>query len=413
MTKTVVKNALYTAQAEIPLVFVRYLEGRTNERVLEVVLVYSGVDRFDTIIEPRGMKTDPKVVVVDYNHKGVSTGAYLRNVRVEKNYKIENGEVLEEALVGEIHVPQDAEMFYHTREGEKKSNGNLHEAVTKGQVQSVSVEFRPYKGKQRTDIKTGITTFEEWDLIRLSLLDVAPGQPYSGIKITRSLIIDNNNMQRYLNTLVKYNNKFGIISKELEETDSTTQTVAYLDGSGEEEVTFSNNEETNRPKYADIGEYLLSQVKNEANEDKSEEQDSQENDTQRDILITKGTNPAGDPATPPAADNKPANAEEAPVEDEMRKTISELSNRVASLEDTIKKMAGVSEEAGDQPETTRSIPIRVDDVPEKKQSRGGSEVIERHQLAEPASDSSEKQSLEDEQTRQWQQEYRLSNKGTR
>lgn len=191
MTKESVLERQYQVQAEIPLAFMRFLETRTDERVLEVVLVYNGVDRFDTIIDPTGMRTDPNVVTVDYNHKGVNTGAYLRNVRIEENYKIENGETLERALVGDIHIPKDSEMFYTTREGEKKTNGNLYEAVTKGQVRSVSVEFKPYLGKQITDTKTGITTFREWDLIRLSLLDVTPGQPYSGIKITRSLIQNN------------------------------------------------------------------------------------------------------------------------------------------------------------------------------------------------------------------------------
>jgi hypothetical protein len=140
------------------------------------------------------MKTDPNIVVVDYNHRGVSTGSYLRNLRVEKNYKLENGDVLEEALVGDIHIPKDAEMFFHDKEGIKRSNGNLYEAVNKGQIQSVSVEFRPYKGKQITDTKTGITTYREWDLLKLSLLDVVAGQPYSGFKIIRSLIQNNQNM---------------------------------------------------------------------------------------------------------------------------------------------------------------------------------------------------------------------------
>jgi hypothetical protein len=192
---TTEKQLEYQVQAEIPLAFMRYLETRTDERVLEVVLVYNGVDRFDTVIEPEGMRTDPNVVTVDYNHKGVNTGAYLRNVRVASNYKLDDGTVLEQALVGNIHIPKDSEMFFMDKEGQKRSNGNLFEAVTKGQVRSVSVEFRPYQGKQITDTKTGITTFREWDLIRLSLLDVTPGQPYSGIKITRSLINNQNNME--------------------------------------------------------------------------------------------------------------------------------------------------------------------------------------------------------------------------
>jgi len=190
MTKEAILD--YQIQAEIPLAFMRFLENRTDERVLEVVLVYNGVDRYDTIIDPEGMRSDPNIVTIDYNHRGVNTGAYLKNVRVENNYKLEDGTILEKALIGNVHIPQDAEMFFMDKDGQKRSNGNLYDAVSKGQVRSVSVEFRPYKGKQITDTKTGITTYREWDLIRLSLLDITPGQPYSSIKITRSLI--NNRM---------------------------------------------------------------------------------------------------------------------------------------------------------------------------------------------------------------------------
>ncbi len=191
----------YQVKAEIPVSFLRFLETRTDERVLEIVLVYNGVDRYDTVINPTGMRTDPKTVTVDYNHSGVNTGAYLRNVRIENNYKLEDGQVLETALIGDIHIPKDAEMFYFDKQGQKRSNGNLYEAVSKGQVRSVSVEFRPYNGKQSTNTKTGITTFKEWDLLRLALLDVTPGQPYSGIKITRSLINNNQNNIMDINTI--------------------------------------------------------------------------------------------------------------------------------------------------------------------------------------------------------------------
>ena len=174
-------------RANIPVTFLRYLQSRNNERVLEVVLVYNGVDRFDTIIEPEGMQTDPSTVTIDYNHKGVDTGAYLSDLKVVRNYELDgiNGkkQVLETALVGQLHIPETAEMFYHTKDGEKKSNGNLHEAVSKGHIKSVSVDFRPKR--QATNTKTGITTYKTWDLIRLSVLDVTPGQPYSGIKVIR------------------------------------------------------------------------------------------------------------------------------------------------------------------------------------------------------------------------------------
>jgi len=196
MTKEKVLD--YQLQAEIPLAFMRFLQNRTDERVLEVVLVYNGVDRYDTIIDPTGMRSDPKIATVDYNHRGVNTGAYLENIRVENNYKLDDGTTLETALIGDIHIPKDAEMFFMDKDGQKRSNGNLYDAVSKGQVRSVSVEFRPYKGKQITDTKTGITTYREWDLIRLSLLDITPGQPYSSIKITRSNIMSLDNIKQAL-----------------------------------------------------------------------------------------------------------------------------------------------------------------------------------------------------------------------
>ena len=133
------------------------------------------------------MRTDPSVVTINYNHKGVSTGAYLTNCRVERNYKVEgiNGkeQVIESCLVGEIHVPKHAEMFYFDTNGQKRSNGNLYEAIEKGYIRSVSVGFRPVT--QATNTRTGITTFKTWDLLELSVLDVTPGQPMSGIKVIR------------------------------------------------------------------------------------------------------------------------------------------------------------------------------------------------------------------------------------
>ena len=183
---TITKIAPTTLQAEIPQVYWRYIASQ-DEKVLEVVLVYNGVDRYDTIIEPEGMRTDPSVVTINYNHKGVSTGAYLTNCRVERNYKVEgiNGkeQVIESCLVGEIHVPKHAEMFYFDTNGQKRSNGNLYEAIEKGYIRSVSVGFRPVT--QATNTRTGITTFKTWDLLELSVLDVTPGQPMSGIKVIR------------------------------------------------------------------------------------------------------------------------------------------------------------------------------------------------------------------------------------
>lgn len=186
-------------KVQIPLSFIRFFEKRGDERVLEVVIVYEGVDRWDTVIKPEGMRTDPKVVIVDYNHKGIATGAYVCNFRVIDEYNLSDGTILKRALIADLHIPRDAEMFYLEANGAKKSNGNLYDAVSKGQLPSVSVEFKPYKGRQTTDTRTGITTYHEWDLIYLSLLDKAPGQPYSGYKIIRS-IKKNMNLNQIITT---------------------------------------------------------------------------------------------------------------------------------------------------------------------------------------------------------------------
>lgn len=187
MNNVYTQTKVETAQAEIGMSFIRFLQERADERVLEVVLVYNGVDRWDTIIDPTGMRTDTKVVTIDHNHNGVDTGAYLTNIRVVKDYVLEDGTVLEEALIGDVHVPKKAELFYY--DGKRKlSNGNFAQAIADGHIKSFSVEFKPYKGRQITDIKTGIVTFKEWDLIRLSALDVSPGQPYSGYKVIRKLV---------------------------------------------------------------------------------------------------------------------------------------------------------------------------------------------------------------------------------
>lgn len=252
MAEEKILNQQYQVQAEIPLSFIRFFEGRTDERVLEVVLVYNGVDRFDTVIDPDGMKTDSKTVIVDYNHRGVSTGAYLTNVRTVNNYKLEDGTILERALIGDIHIPKDSEMYFFDKDGIKRSNGNLYDTVSKGQIQSVSVEFRPYKNKQSTDTKTGITTFREWDLLKLSLLDVTPGQPYSGIKIIRSLMQDNQPTEQLKLSLDQI--KLAIENGDLKQEDvmalfepNRSETEIEITADGEEDMLGEDSTSASEP----------------------------------------------------------------------------------------------------------------------------------------------------------------------
>lgn len=294
--------------AQIPLSFIRFLEKRANERVLEIVVVYEGVDRWDTIIKPEGMRTDPKVVIVDYNHRGIATGAYVRNFRVVDNYKLDDGTVLKRALIADLHIPDDAEMFYSDK-GTKKSNGSLYEAVNKGQVPSVSVEFKPYKGKQTTDIRTGITTFHEWDLIHVSLLDVAPGQPYSGYKIIRSYVRTMN-----LNDIIK--TKLSELDEPLIVDDVIITATFEVDG-----------EQYNA--MIEVGE-SLEDVKVTNVEMREAPKDAVVPDAPKDDVVR---------AEPPVEDSKvvelPKEERKEGGYEELRGTISELTKRMESLETSI------------------------------------------------------------------------------
>lgn len=321
MTAEIKSNQQYQIQAEIPLSFIRFFEGRVDERVLEVVLVYNGVDRFDTVIEPDGMKTDPKTVTVDYNHRGVATGAYLTDVRVVNNYELEDGQVLERALIGNIHIPKDSEMFYFDKSGAKRSNGNLYDTVSKGQIQSVSVEFKPYKNKQATDTKTGITTFREWDLLKLSLLDVTPGQPYSGIKIIRSLMQDNETTQTKLS--------LDAIKLAIENGDLKPEDVMALcePARAETEIEITSEGE-NKP---------------EGEGEKAPETASEET-----------------PA--PADEEKPKEEETKPAEDNSREVITSLSERMDKMQETLDRLCGSLEKQTQRSAEDLEIQTKIDEL---------------------------------------------------
>jgi hypothetical protein len=315
MVDTLTKQ--YRVTAEIPIAFIRYLATRTDERILEVVLVYNGVDRWDTIIDPEGMRTAHSVVTVDYNHNDFDTGAYLRNTRIAENYELEDGTVLDKVLIGDIHIPKDSEMFHRNRNGEKVTAGNLHAAVTKGQVRSVSVEFKPYKGKQITDIKTGVTTFREWDLLRLSLLDVTPGQPYSGIKIVRSIINNPNMLEQ--------------IKQALAEGKITEDELKSLI------VPEDTKEVPAEPT--------------EAPEEKPQED--------RDVIIDKTDETSPDsPATPATDESAPEG--DTPEEDDIRGYITKIEERLAKLEGLMTERAQTEKTNADEEEATRIRALNTD-----------------------------------------------------
>lgn len=193
------------------------LDDNTYELQREVVLVYNGIDRYDTIIEPRGMNTNPTTVTNDYNHNNVNTGAYFTDLEVKKDIEVQGiGDekvMLDEALTAIYHIPEFAELRYKVRgvneqgisyyTGAVASNGSLYEMAERDEIKAVSVGFRPVSVKnhitgeieagERLDKNTGITTYLHWDLINVSVLDTTPGQPFSGF--VRKLNIENNIME--------------------------------------------------------------------------------------------------------------------------------------------------------------------------------------------------------------------------
>lgn len=175
-----------------------------DELVRDVVIVYNGIDRIETIIDPRGYVGDPSIVISDYDHNAIQTGAYLTNFRVLDTLEIEGldgqKQILRDVLVAEDHIPKSAKCFFWVRgvtpqgqvykTGQKASNGSMYEQALNNQLNAVSVDFAPikkYKNKNGEiedgivfDPATGITTYRYWDLRFVSHLDVAAGQQFSG-----------------------------------------------------------------------------------------------------------------------------------------------------------------------------------------------------------------------------------------
>jgi hypothetical protein len=267
------------AVAEVPLAFARYLENREqDEKILEIVIVYNGVDRYDTIIEPTGMRTSASVVPSDLNHSGVHSGAYFKQeeFRVEKNYVTVDGNVLEEALIGKLHVPKGADLKYKDNNGVIRSAGNFYEEIEKAQrgeatqILAFSVTFRPVK--QKTNIRTGITTFTEWDLLSVSPLNTIPGQQHSSYKIIRGFINQENQfMERSLyypeageyvvneETQAIYKIK-QVSSQDTETVDTKNIILEKIRGDGEQSIAFTVNTNDEIEGYCNITLKMLADI---------------------------------------------------------------------------------------------------------------------------------------------------------
>jgi hypothetical protein len=172
--------------SDLPIVFSRALG---DKRVVTVVLVSDKTDRFNTIINPGGCITDYRNVTVDFNHQGIESGAELKNKRIEA-VTLDDGSKVR-ALVGDIYIYPTTRLAARDKNGREYEVMNAIEAIDNKWIKSVSVDFLPYK--QSTNTRTGVTTFTEWGLTCLSLLNIVPGQEDSFIiNITRKLSMQYN-----------------------------------------------------------------------------------------------------------------------------------------------------------------------------------------------------------------------------
>jgi len=152
--------------------------GDTMQR--KAVLVSNNIDRFETVIEPKGYIGRIDNVPVDVNHSRQHSGAYLSNIQVEKDLVIPwmNGETktLKSALTGIFVVPKTARWFYTDRDGKIQDNGSLYELAKNNRLIAPSVDFISINSRAID----GILHYLKWDLRRCSLLTITPGQQDSG-----------------------------------------------------------------------------------------------------------------------------------------------------------------------------------------------------------------------------------------
>ena len=132
-----------------------------------VRLVSDRPDNFNTIISPSGLQTKHlKNVVIDYNHNLTSTGAELMSVtQVEEDGR--------KWLKGVIKVKSSDKL--RTRDGEF---GSLAEAINSNRIIGVSVQFDNKAYPEFEDYNKYLkrTTYNKWDLIRISFCDMPVGQ---------------------------------------------------------------------------------------------------------------------------------------------------------------------------------------------------------------------------------------------
>lgn len=283
-----------------------------DDKIVTVALVSDIVDSYQTVLHPKGNISPLQSVPIDFMHNRVSTecefvvgSERFENVTIPDG---KGGEVEVEALVADIRVPNTAKKWTKAnRDQDPSTLPSLYDAIKRGQVRWVSVEFEPLEIVQFRDAK-GQLVREEYPKYRLnfvSFLETKPGQDTSYVlnmrakkqkqktmleKNTKIRIFDNNaqitevdeennkytirfqdeetdievdsalvdllNKRAYVNAVIKRKSDgtLGIITSQTTTTDTAnnkveTNTVTLLDGSTMEvsgaEISYDWDEENN------------------------------------------------------------------------------------------------------------------------------------------------------------------------
>jgi hypothetical protein len=162
MSKNMITKTTKTTQIRDPVLL------EDGSMVFDITLTTSEVDRDNDIVNPLGVQ-GLDTAIVAYNHQKcygipVSTGAEILFDTVIQN---------EKELRVQIKIKATDEMFFCDLQGQKKTNGNLLEAVKKNQVNNVSVGFTPISEPTIKYINgKKIRYFDEIMIHEVSLLDV-------------------------------------------------------------------------------------------------------------------------------------------------------------------------------------------------------------------------------------------------
>ncbi len=184
----------------------------TDEKILEIGLVSSIVDSYETVIVPTGCLSPLESVPVDYNHNRISTGSTMVDLGI-RQINIPDGlggSVAVDVKIVEVHVPKTARMWTKENKDKKPEEvSSLYDNIENGRVAWGSIDFNPVKKdiEQIYDADGNLlrVIFKTWRLNFFSLLDTKPGQDTSYVLNIRSYINNQNKSTMKVGDKIKTN----------------------------------------------------------------------------------------------------------------------------------------------------------------------------------------------------------------